>query len=99
MGVPTRRGYLVAAISISAADVDFQRDVRPILSGICFKCHGPDNEARKANLRLDVRELAIEREAFVPGKPDQSKLVERIFTADTDFPCRSAISSTEHSST
>src|SRR6058998_2819125 len=65
-------------------DVQFNRDVRPILSENCYACHGPDKNQRKAKLRLDVREVAIEREAFVPGKPDQSKLVDRIFTTDTD---------------
>ena len=41
-----------------AGPVDFQRDVRPLLSRHCFKCHGPDDKARKAKLRLDVREDA-----------------------------------------
>src|SRR5947209_8740615 len=45
--------------STFANDVDFNRDVRPILSGKCFQCHGPDAAARKAGLRLDVREKAI----------------------------------------
>src|SRR5438067_5150741 len=64
--------------------IQFNRDIRPILSENCFACHGPDKNQRKAKLRLDVREVAIEKEAFFPGKPDQSKLVERIFTTDTD---------------
>jgi hypothetical protein len=62
-------------------DVDFQKDVRPILAGRCFKCHGP--AAKKAGLRLDVREVATRRKAIVPGQPDASKLVERI-TDDGD---------------
>ena len=64
--------------------IGFNRDVRPILSENCYACHGPDKNQRKAKLRLDVREVAIEREAFVPGKPEQSKLVEHIFSTDPD---------------
>src|SRR6266700_4929862 len=64
--------------------IQFNRDVRPILSENCFACHGPDKNQRKAKLRLDVREVAIEREAIVPGKPAESKLVEHIYTANED---------------
>jgi hypothetical protein len=67
--------------------VDFTRDVRPLLSRHCFKCHGPDDQARKAKLRLDVREQAVGKArsgkwAIVPNKPDESELVRRIFNAD-----------------
>jgi Protein of unknown function (DUF1553)/Protein of unknown function (DUF1549)/Planctomycete cytochrome C len=73
----------------SQGKVDFQREVRPILSHICFKCHGPDDNARKANLRLDVREAAIapaksSKIPIVPGRADQSELVRRIFSSDPD---------------
>ncbi len=67
---------------LPAADPDFARDVRPILAQYCFKCHGPDDQARKAKLRLDDRAAALERGAFVPGKPAESELVARIFAAD-----------------
>jgi hypothetical protein len=58
--------------------------VRPILSSQCFQCHGPDERARKAKLRLDVREAAIESGVIVPGKPDDSELFKRVCSTDPD---------------
>ncbi len=73
----------------SPAAPDFTQDVRPILSQRCFKCHGPDDGARKSKLRLDVRESAILPAksgaiAIVPGKPAESELVRRILSTDED---------------
>src|ERR1700733_548507 len=65
------------------AKIEFNRDVRPILSENCFYCHGPDANHREAELRLDVREQALAAKAFVPGKTEQSELIQRIFT-DSD---------------
>ncbi len=62
--------------------VDFNRDVRPVLSRHCFKCHGPDDKTREAGLRLDDRTSALALKAIVPGKPHQSSLVERILSKD-----------------
>src|SRR4051812_12699841 len=81
-----------AAPAVRAANgsVDFNREVRPILAGTCFKCHGPEEGARKAGLRLDVREFAVKPlkktgdVAIVPGKADASELIKRITTADED---------------
>jgi hypothetical protein len=55
--------------------IEFNRDVRPVITENCFACHGPDKNQRKAKLRLDVREIALERGAVVPGKPTESKLI------------------------
>ncbi len=74
----------VAAPAPSAKKVDYNRDIRPLLSDNCFFCHGPDEKQRKAKLRLDVRDEAIAKKAFVPGKPDQSELVKRLFTKDAN---------------
>ena len=74
------------ATSLAQTRVDFQRDVRPVLSDNCFLCHGPDASTRKANLRLDLHEdaLAPRRNGapIVPGKPEQSLLYKKITEAD-----------------
>ena len=83
-------GLTLALGAVAHADVALQynRDIRPILSNHCFACHGPDKAERKAGLRLDI---AAEAEAdhdgvraIVPGNPDASALVQRIITADPD---------------
>ncbi|MGI8602467.1 MAG: PSD1 and planctomycete cytochrome C domain-containing protein [Verrucomicrobiales bacterium] len=75
---------LLAASTAVAVPLQFNRDVRPILSNNCFFCHGPDKNHRKKNLRLDQRESALEKKAIVPGQADASELVKRIFTEDAD---------------
>ncbi len=70
------------------AKVQFNRDIQPIFSDICFKCHGPDAKARKAKLRLDVREDALrERDGkfpIVPGNSAKSEAYRRLMTTDPD---------------
>ncbi len=64
--------------------IDFNRDVRPILSDNCFACHGPDAAKREAELRLDVRDDALKQKAIIPGKPEASQLIERILSTDAE---------------
>src|ERR1043166_3991500 len=82
--------FVVASSVLSARATDstnrlhYNHDIRPILSENCFVCHGPDKNNRKAKLRLDVREVALEKGAVVPGKPEQSELVNRIYNTNED---------------
>ncbi|MEC9318649.1 MAG: DUF1549 domain-containing protein, partial [Pseudomonadota bacterium] len=82
--------FLLTCIHSSAAtSVSFNRDIRPILSNNCYKCHGPDNAARKAKLRLDREmdsqfELKSGTRAIVPGDLQESELIYRITTKDND---------------
>ncbi len=68
--------------------VEFNRDIRPILSDVCFKCHGPDSATRKASLRLDMEAGAFAKRekvtTLVPGKPERSELYRRITATDPD---------------
>ena len=70
--------------------IDFNRDVRPILSDFCYQCHGPDQAQRKAELRFDTEagalaKLSDGRRAIVAGKSDESELVRRIASSDPDL--------------
>ena len=78
---------------VASADIDsidYNLHIRPILSDRCFKCHGPDANARKADLRLDIPEGAFaalkdtpNAHAIVPGKPEESEIYLRISSEDT----------------
>src|SRR3954465_3635776 len=79
------------AFALSGAEkLQYNRDIRPILSDRCFKCHGPDKGSRKATLRLDIAEEAYAprkksgKHAIVPGKPDQSLVCQKIVSNDPD---------------
>jgi mono/diheme cytochrome c family protein len=77
---------LASLESLTAADkLDYNRQIRPILAENCFSCHGPDSASRKADLRLDKREAAIEMKAINPGKPDESELIARILSDDPEL--------------
>jgi Protein of unknown function (DUF1553)/Protein of unknown function (DUF1549)/Concanavalin A-like lectin/glucanases superfamily/Planctomycete cytochrome C len=101
--LPARLGVVLAlALAVSAGStgaeekgplpaprVDFTRQIRPLLSDRCFRCHGPDGSKRKAKLRLDVREGAFKKLNagwFVvkPGDPGKSELIRRITTDDIE---------------
>ncbi len=71
----------------SSAPIDFNRQVLPLLSEHCFACHGPDQNKRKAKLRLDTKDGAFGKlrdggHAIVPGKLDQSEVIARISTEE-----------------
>ena len=71
--------------------VDFNFHIRPILSDRCFHCHGPDENGRQADLRLDIKENAVallkdkEISAIHPGKPWESEAVNRVLTEDNEL--------------
>ncbi|HEV3438911.1 MAG TPA: DUF1549 domain-containing protein, partial [Gemmata sp.] len=74
--------FFTPAAGNAAEKVDFGRDIRPILSNHCFKCHGP--AVQKGKLRLDDRETATKHGAIAPGKPTGSELLSRIVLPDSD---------------
>ena len=75
-------GWCAADLSAAAEPIDFSRHVLPILSDKCFKCHGPDEANRQADLRLDQEEGASA--AIVAGKSAESELFRRITSSDAD---------------
>jgi|688.fasta_scaffold07524_5 hypothetical protein len=82
-------GLVSVAVESPMAAADFARDVRPILSQYCFKCHGPDDATRQGGIRFDQRESAVgEGESgaigIVAQKPEESELIRRIFSQDAD---------------
>ncbi len=81
---------LLSPLLAAELPLQFNRDIRPILSEKCIACHGPDSKHREADLRLDTAEGAyaalVEGEGFgiVPGKPEESQILARIDTDDPD---------------
>jgi hypothetical protein len=79
---------LAAGTALSAAPVNFSREVLPVLSDNCFHCHGPSETGRKADLRLDTKEGAFRvkqgKAVIVPGRPADSELVKRLLSTDPD---------------
>ncbi|MDA0807964.1 MAG: PSD1 and planctomycete cytochrome C domain-containing protein [Planctomycetota bacterium] len=78
----------LSAFADSSEKVDFDRDIRPILSNTCYTCHGPDANKRATELRFDVEESLFgkhDEPVVVRGKPDESALVARITSGDPDY--------------
>lgn len=74
--------FTASAAARSDDTVSYGRAVRPILAEHCFRCHGPDARERRGDLRLDVRDHAVDRSAIVPHHPESSSLIRRIHAAD-----------------
>ena len=77
-------GEGVAADATSTGKLSFNGDIRSILVEHCFSCHGADSAGRKADLRLDLRDDAVESGAIVPGDVDSSVMLDRIFSDDPE---------------
>ena len=75
---------ILQAAEPANSSIQFNRDIRPILSDNCFYCHGPDKNHREAELRLDDRDAALKAGVIKPGMPTESELVARIRSADKD---------------
>ena len=70
--------------AVPSAPLSYNKDIRPILVENCFSCHGADSASRKAGLRLDQRDAAIDFGTLVPGDPDSSTFLDRVCSDDPD---------------
>jgi Protein of unknown function (DUF1549)/Protein of unknown function (DUF1553)/Planctomycete cytochrome C/Concanavalin A-like lectin/glucanases superfamily len=88
VGLAALSAERLSAAQPQSAKIEFNRDIRPILSDKCFACHGPDSAKRQAGLRLDHRDSATAEHdgvrAIVPGEAAKSDLVRRIRSSDPD---------------
>ncbi|MEO8351811.1 MAG: DUF1549 domain-containing protein, partial [Chthoniobacteraceae bacterium] len=86
---PTSLAFALATAAVAQGEINFAREIRPILSDHCFACHGPDSNKRKAKLRLDEKESALAPAksgaiAIVPGDVEKSELLVRVSSEDPD---------------
>ena len=103
---PSLPDDVAAAYKTVPGKIDFNQHVKPILSDRCFKCHGPDGNQRKANLRLDIRENALaalkdnpSAHVIIPGNSSESEVYRRISSTDTSQrmpPMSSNLKLTDH---
>ena len=81
--------FLTDSSSVCGAEIEFNRDVRPILSDLCFQCHGPDASQRQADLRLDQESgllgTTADPEVVVPGNAAESELFKRLLSTDLEL--------------
>ncbi len=88
LGAWSGHGWLLSFMLVlngaAAERTSFNHDIRPILAGNCFDCHGPDGDARKADLRLDSFAGATADGAIVPGKPGASEILKRLTASDPE---------------
>jgi hypothetical protein len=84
LGVTLTLVPLILIADEGSPEIDFNRDIRPILAENCFYCHGQDSNKRQGDLRLDLRDSAIQPGAIVPGDAPKSKLFQRIHATDPE---------------
>ena len=76
--------FVTSFANAASPDLDFNRDIRPILANSCFYCHGQDGNKRQGDLRLDLREPAVKAGAIVPNDAAASSLIKRILSDDPE---------------
>ncbi len=78
-------GLANSVVAATADEISFNEQIRPLLAEKCLACHGPDTASRKADLRLDIKDVATAGGAIVPGEVDESELIARILSDDPEM--------------